>query len=361
MHYCFLTIGPIYAASYIRARELGRALLERGVDVSYVVVDTPENRAAKDVDPRARVVWVADQMLPAQTLARRRALRGLGPDFVEVLNPHPKTLLALAGMRGPRVVAMWDEPYVLRDLGALRNFIERVSHRWLLRRAHVRLTATRRFQQILREQWNTQAYYFPHATYMPPYADGDSPYPRRTIVYMGSFYPLWDQDLLFDALDLLAHRGVKPPVAMIGSGPDLEKWHEFVRQRGLDNVQFTGFLSVEAMWRGLRHADVLLFPIRPTLINETRCPSKTLAYAQARRPVITNRVGEVAEMLGEKATYVPATPEGFACAIEAVVKTPRPPDMDYGTQKHTWALRAEAFHRALLEGGVAGFDLEPVL
>ena len=85
---------------------------------------------------------------------------------------------------------------------------------------------------------------------------------------------------------------------------------------------------------------MLLFPIRSTRDNWLRCPSKTFAYAQARRPIITNRVGEVAHMLGEKATYIECTPEAFADAIERAMDTPNLPDVDYGIERQNYDERA---------------------
>jgi glycosyltransferase involved in cell wall biosynthesis len=75
--------------------------------------------------------------------------------------------------------------------------------------------------------------------------------------------------------------------------------------------------------------------------NLSRCPSKTYSYAQARRPVIVNRTGEIPEVLGDLATYVDCSPEAFANAIEVAMKTPALPDIDYGIERHKWGVRAD--------------------
>ena len=113
-----------------------------------------------------------------------------------------------------------------------------------------------------------------------------------------------------------------------------------------------GFVSGDDLWRRLRHAHVLLFPIRQTILNLCRCPSKTFAYAQARRPVIANRVGEIPAVLGESAEYVDSTSEAFADAIDRAMSQPRHADIDYGVERHNWAARADVLV-ARLPGGAA--------
>ncbi len=339
MRYGFLTLGPLSNPGYIRARELGKALLDRGVEVGYVVNDIPENRPAQ-IDPRAEIRFVAHPRSVRQFAERRRAIRDLGLDYLEVFpDQHGRTWITLAGFHGPRIVGFWDEPSTVKDLGWLRHGFVVAMDRWLQKRADVRIVATREHQRLWREQHGMHALYMPHAAYLPTYPVGPSPFDRPTVVYMGNFYP-WDQDLIFDALALLARDGIRPPVLFMGTGPDLPKWQAFVRDHGLDQVTFAGYMTGEALFQRLRHAHVLLFPIRPTLVNKTRCPSKTLAYAQARRPVITCHVGEIPEMLGDQAIYVEATPQGFAEAIRAVVVAPPAADIDYDIGRHSWANRA---------------------
>jgi glycosyltransferase involved in cell wall biosynthesis len=163
---------------------------------------------------------------------------------------------------------------------------------------------------------------------------------------MGNLFPAYDHDLLFSAAVQLKARGKTPRLTILGHGPDLEKWQAFVREHGLSNVEVPGFTTGEELWRRLRYAHVLLFPIRETIVNLARCPSKTFAYAQARRPVIANRVGEIPEVLGEHATYVEPTAGAFAAAIEDAMGREQP-NVEYGVERHNWSSRADALLAAL--------------
>ena len=175
---------------------------------------------------------------------------------------------------------------------------------------------------------------------MPQYPDGESPYREPTFVYLGNYFHSWDHDIIFEAARILKGQGIEPAFFMIGDGPDRPRWEQFVAQHGLSKVTIAGGMSGEPMWNRLRHAHALLFPIRAHVGNMSRCPSKTFAYAQARRPIICSRVGEVPLILGPGATYIEADGNTFASAIGALLRKTLP-DVDYHIENHTWAERAK--------------------
>src|SRR5437879_1752454 len=111
MHCCFVTYGVLPRnAGFFRARGLGRALATLGVDVTYVVDDYPENHQDLGVDSRAGVVYLPGPRSVGQMITRRRILGKLKPNFVHLLNPTVKNVLAVIGTRAFKVVAEWDEP-----------------------------------------------------------------------------------------------------------------------------------------------------------------------------------------------------------------------------------------------------------
>jgi glycosyltransferase involved in cell wall biosynthesis len=134
---------------------------------------------------------------------------------------------------------------------------------------------------------------------------------------------------------------------MVGGGPDLARWQQFVAAHGLSNVELTGSRFGPDLWARLRHAHVALFPMRDNLKNRCRCSSKMFAYAQARRPLIASRVGEIPEILGETPTYVDPTPRAFADAIRQAVAVPHLPDVDYHVERHSYRERGAVYVREL--------------
>jgi hypothetical protein len=166
--------------------------------------------------------------------------------------------------------------------------MERYFDRWLRRRSTVVVVASKYLQDEFK-QLGSDAIYIPYAAYLSHEADDPSPFRAPTAVYVGNFFPAYDHDLVLEAARILKDRGKSPRMTMLGMGPDLEKWRAFVREQSMgDSITLPGFVDGGALWRHLRHAHVLLLPIRPTLLNLCRCPSKTYAYAQSRRPIIAN-------------------------------------------------------------------------
>lgn len=348
MHYCYVTYGSWeHNAGHLRPREMGKALIERGVDVTYILDDVPYNRTnlPPQLHPKARAIYVPRHR--GQTAGRRRALAELTPDYLHLINPHAKSYLAVAGNKKLKVVGEWDEPPIWRGFGIARHALEVMLDRWLRGRADRIIVCTKYLQDYFRDVHGIDAPYIPHATYLPSYPEGESPFAEPTAVYMGNLFPNWDHDVIFHAAKLLADRGKRPRITFLGTGPDVDHWKKFVSDSGLSNVTLAGFVTGEALWRHLRHARVLLFPIRDTLLNKARCPSKIFAYAQARRPVIANRVGEVPQVLGEGATYVECMPESFASAIDAVMSEESAPDVEYHAERHNYADRVERLLKVL--------------
>jgi glycosyltransferase involved in cell wall biosynthesis len=349
MHYCFFSVGSWKGnASQMRLRELGAQMLKHdGIRVSYLLDDVPYNRHEVKLPDGADAVFVSPTRGWRQFAARRAAIRGIRPDFVHVLNPSPKAYLTLCLLPSQPLVADFDEWRLRLTLPLWRKGFQAVIDRWHRRHARAIFVASKYTQRGFTEMFGVRPVYLPYATYLPPQPQHlPSPFSGPTAVYMGSMHPTYDHDVAFHAAELLKKRGLTPSIRFVGGGPELERWREFVRDEHLDNVTVCGYVPDDQLWPNLRHAHVLLFPIRPTVTNLARCPSKTYAYAQARRPVITCRVGEVPEVLGDRATYIEPTPEAFADAIAAAMARPHP-DVDYQIERHNWSARADTLLETL--------------
>ena len=346
MRYVFLTTGPWAGnASFERLYHFGAQLLARGVEVGFVVDDLPGNRAMK-LPAGAEVAFASPGGIK-QVLSRRRAIRKLRPDFVHALNPAPKAVAALKGTRW-KLIGDWDEWSEMRSDHRFPAWLERYIAKWFRRRAAVTVVCSRYMQSEFLSRYELAAHYIPYAAdVQAPLAESPSPFDKPTAVYMGSLHAQFDHDIMFEAARLLAREGKRPEIAVIGGGPEVEKWREFVREKGLSNVTVKGRVSDSDRDAHLKHAHVLLFPIRPTPGNLARCPFKVFAYGQARRPTITCRVGEVPQTFGEVATYVEPTPEAFARAIDEAMHRDQP-DVDYQIERQNWSARTDALLEAIV-------------
>jgi glycosyltransferase involved in cell wall biosynthesis len=347
MHYCFFSLGSWERnGTLLRLRDLGSALIRRGVRVSYVLDDVPWNRSM-ELHPDARRAFVPNPRSRGQLMARRRILRELSPDYLHIISPSPKAFLAAAGT-GYKVVGDWDEWPARRPYPPLRKATAIFCDHWLRSRATLCVVASKYMQEQFRKEYGVDALYLPHASFMPPDAmqrELINPYDQPTAVFMGNLGHVFDNDILFDAALLLKKRGLTPRIEVIGDGPDRPKWETFIREHRLGNVTIAGYLEGVELWRRLRHAHVLLFPLRYSEVNVCRCPGKVFFYAQAKRPVIATKVGEVPQVLKDRATYVPETAEAFAEAVAGAMAQARLADVDYDLE--TWDTRAATLLAAL--------------
>jgi len=267
------------------------------------------------------------------------------PDVVHLLNPQPSNSATIFATRR-FVVADWDELLSTRSKSTAMNVISWFCEVYGRRRANLTVVSSRHMQQLFRDRYAIDSVYLPYATYIEPHDDGVSPFVRPSAVYLGNFHHDSDHDILLQAWAGPLAGADAPDLHMIGGGTELARVRDEVASLGLRNVFVHGFLPWPDAWRHLRHASVLVFPIRDTQGNRMRCPAKTFAYMQAGRPIITNRVGEVMEVLREQATYVAPTAEAFAAAVEASVAKSLP-DVPYPLEEHTWPARTHGLLEAV--------------
>ena len=277
----------------------------------------------------------------------RSLLSKLNPEYVHFLNPEFKAMCLSMFNRQSKIIGDWEDWHAIsRDRG-IRKFVTRFSDSYMRKRANVVLVTSRWLEKAFQEICNAQPNYIPYAVLPRKFPKLPNPFPKPTVVFMGSFHKHWDHDILLSAILELKQMGHVPPVRMIGSGADWNNSREFCRRHGLSNVELTGYLDWDEMLNNLQWAHVLAFPIRDKVANRSRCPFKVIQYAQSKRPIITNRVGEVPTFLNDKAHYIDCTPSAFAHEILRTLKLPRQPDIDYNIETHNWEDRTNLLLQAI--------------
>jgi len=292
--FTFLTYGDITSPAYNRARLLGHELAAQGFRIRYIADKTANNssNAAWLAGGSAEVELVRYRPHIIGVLQRRAHLRKLKPQnlLTVQLNPHLKAFLTLVGLRS-RFVCEWDEPPIFRKAPKAGQYLNKLLHKWFLRRAEFKISCTQYFQSLY-----PGFAYVPHGYYLP--ISDRTPSIGNYAAYMGNLQQPWDHDLIFTGALSLARQGIRPEIHIIGSGAELSYWKQFCKEHNLSNVHFMGRLSDCSMQIELENAKVLLHPMRDTPLNRTRCSSKLLAYAQSGRPVIGHLVGEAEALLG---------------------------------------------------------------
>jgi glycosyltransferase involved in cell wall biosynthesis len=343
---CFVVITPWRSASMWRVRMLAEGLAGRGGRVWMIVADDEDITEAPPPEG-VEVARAPARPSGAFVAGAVEHLREIQPDYAHFLNPSQKACRIAKAKPGCRLLGDWEDWQPVCRFPLWMKPAIWWYDRWFRRRADVIVTASRWLSEEFGRRGRTDAHYIPYAPLPTQMPDLPSPFDQPTAVYMGGMWAYWDQQVVLDAAVLLKQRGATPAIRLIGDGPELERHRRFVAQHQLANVTMTGHLSLDDMLNNLRHAHVLLFPIADSPANRARCPLKVFQYAQAQRPIVTCRVGEVPQTLGDQARYVPCTPAAFAEAITEALDAPRQADIDYGLERQTWADRIDRLTTAL--------------
>ena len=124
------------------------------------------------------------------------------------------------------------------------------------------------------------------------------------LVWTGRLQPGYGVMELIDLGAALVSRRARCLLMLVGGGPELEEARAAVRQRGLERyVVLPGPQSLPDLQAYLRIATAFVLPFSPTRQNLFRCPTKLFQYIAHNRPIVTNRVGEVGEALGDAGFY----------------------------------------------------------
>ena len=181
---------------------------------------------------------------------------------------------------------------------------------------------------------------------------------RPVLLYVGSVNRFYEDQLdeIIGLAKVLRRRGSVAFVRILGGGPDSEYFKAKARAEDVgDTLQFAGHVDRHELASHMEAAQVLLFPFPTSPFNLSRCPTKAFHYAAANRPVVTNRTGEVAVLLGESALYYPEREvDAFADRCEEALKNGPRFDNGIALATLTWEARAREFARWLEQRGWLG-------
>ena len=183
------------------------------------------------------------------------------------------------------------------------------------------------------------------------------PVDAKIVAFMGTFQG--DLDLLIRSFQLVQEEIERAYLLVIGTPmPWPAEMAEALGVR--DRYLEVGRCSEEMLPRFLAAADVLALPLKANLPNKTRWPNKIGEYMASGRPVVVNRVGDVAEMVEARGIGLVAdtSAEDMAVQLKRLLADPVFADAlgrkarEVVCSEHTWGHRArelEAVYRTVLE------------
>jgi glycosyltransferase involved in cell wall biosynthesis len=165
---------------------------------------------------------------------------------------------------------------------------------------------------------------------------------KKVLFYMGGFYRGIGCYEMVDALERLLRTRNDVVAVLCGRGPEYGAMQDHVSRKGLaESIAMPGFVSENELTDYLSVADVLISPLRDTVTDRARCPSKLYEYMLTQRPIVTCRIGENGHALGDSGYYYqPRDVTSMAAALERALQGGR---QKYSVDEHSWMARSQCY------------------
>ena len=359
MRIAFLgTSNPEVNASQVRLYHLARGMADAGHDVTVVVPDDPINREF----PVTRESAVAFHLFKARSaiaevFTKARQVRAGNFDVVHVVGIGARSLqLVGRPFRRPFYVQDYDELMVSHQgLSPATRAYYSIAEGLTRQRAHGVVVFSRSLECLVREHrpdLGRRLLYLPigyDSSFEGTSANLDSELrmmadDRPVITWVGGFWPGYGIDELLNLAIALARRRRQFVLMLVGDGPGLRAARSIVAAQKLSNVITPGRVSLVDLQAYLRVSKAFLLPFPETPVNLYRCPTKLFQYIAYNRPIVTNRVGEVAEALGDAGFYYQSrSVESMADACEKAIASSAKYDRSGLIPPIYWSERARQY------------------
>lgn len=334
-------------------------LAASGVEVSILLEDSPDNRARVALECPAVSIYYHQRHSSALKERSEKVahLKRIRPDVVWICG---------VGLRN-WVLPSKEFPLVLGDHAELLSAIQL---RGLIRRgwdslnewAHLpsfggHICASRYLEKLYNKRnkllgLNRPVHYSPYAynsellESQPLILDElKSKYgEKKNLLYMGSFwenYGFWDMLHVFR--DMLKERD-DFRVLMMGKGPEKEAGIAWLQEHHLtERIKILGYIPEQELSSYFHLADAFVCPLRDTVQDWSRCPSKLFMYLPFQKPIVTCPIGEAKEIFGEDGFYyTPGSRRELKDTLNRVLNLENW-SSSVDPKKHTWEKRTSDF------------------
>lgn len=327
-------------------------LAKAGHAVTLLLEDSPDNLEKVRLEcPNASVIWHkrGDWFAPERA-AKQRAIRKLQPDIVWICGVGLRNWITPVGHQAT-LLADHSELYSAVMPRAHERMAFRLLERFYLHAFHGHVCASKYLLDYYSKKLAPRG--LANRVHHSPYAYHQSalnipqrrkPEGKKSILYLGSFwenYGFWD---MLHAIKSILTKRSDIQTTFIGRGPEAEKGRAWVKEQGLGNhIHFPGYVDDRDLGNYLSNADVFLSPMRDTVQDWARCPSKQYLYLPFQRPVVTARIGESIAVFGDAGCYYDA--KDSSSMANAILRALDHPE-DYPTPDptlHTFDARTHSF------------------
>lgn len=359
MKIVFVTSGSFKKiATLKRATGMASPLIKRGHEVTILMEDDPSNREkAASECPEAKIVWHKSGLSSIkERFAKQHSLNSLKPDLVWICSLGLRNFMSRP-IANTILFVEHSELYshvgssVLRKL--LYTSIERASYsRYDGHICASRYLEKHYIQKLKIHKKDSLTHYCQYA-YHECITNVDNNRVsqlkerfknKRVILYLGSFwknYGFWD--MLETAKELSKTRS-DFILLLAGRGPEEEAGVKWVEDSGLNEfVNIEGYIPEEDLSAYFTTAHAFISPLRDTIQDWARCPSKLFMYIPFQKPIITTAIGEAKELFRDDGFYYkPGSLKSMCRAIQRALDTEETTKLPKASM-HTYESRTDSF------------------
>lgn len=327
---CILTGGDISRSDGpSRVRSMATAFNDRGYDI-HIVAPEPSDTLSDVYDPLTVHTVPAlfgrfhGQFARAVTLSRQASGVCKKQDAILLVNQASLAGVASLVTSVEMVVDMADIAFPspvyagIKFESAVRQVI-RLLERRATENAELVFTASKPLSNFITSEWGVEPdraktiYNGYFKSDLDWTADGKST--GEGIGYISGFGPKSDVDRI---LSLAV--STSETITVIGDGMKRDRLENKVRQKGITNIDFKGFLPYKQAMQELRACRVGIIPLDNSLSTRLSCPVKTFDYAMAECAIVGDCSTEIIRMLASENAALCSDPENKEEFIQNVLK-----------------------------------------
>lgn len=345
-------------ASTLRALRLGNLLSEKSYEIHLYLPEDDFNRSVANEIKNKGIIFhfcgdgFTEFFIKLFILSRNEF------DYVHVLNVGVNSFLVgyfyKIIKRKSKIITDIDEKIELLQKSFLRKIFLKYLERFAVKKSDIVLVASLYYFEILKNVRDKEIYYFPYAIDQSNFSIGSN-YKLGTsaktkyLVYLGTFQNYNELLLIINAAEKLKKSKDYFQFLLIGDGPNKNQLEKLVINRKINNITFLGYLPDNNVKIIFQKASVFLFPIYNNEINRYRCPNKIFEYLKFRKPIVTNCVGEVSNILEDDAHYfIENSLQDFIEKILEAINSPKIPSKER-IELNLWSNRAKMYIKIISE------------
>lgn len=320
MKICFVTTGDIKnIATSKRALGMGDVLCELGWDVEIIMEDTPENRKRAELEcsEEIKLHYFSATSAWQEVKIKEKIIQNIQPDYVYICAFVFRNIVRTC-KSVIRLVEHSELQSSIPDIKGLKKLSVHLFENYSVFYSDGLICASKYLSDYYTQKSNhlkrkLPILYFPYAysekvcriksdnELSPKYTSLKD---KFNIVFLGSLTENYGLFTMLEAIKIVSTNHQNIRLILLGWGRHFQQAKEFIEKYQLkDVVSMPGFVEEEEIADYFSIADAFLSPMKDTIQDWARCPSKLYMYLPYEKPIITCKIGEPHEILGNNGFY----------------------------------------------------------